>query len=303
MISVVLDIVWAVVSVSTGFLRNAPDYESGLETQLLMGSVVQIDSTDRYWCHVHAMEPEYSGWINEMQLSRLQPGYLDAYIASPKYICTEDVTRVWESPSTESARLTEVVLGDIVRCGAETKGRFAQVLLPDGRTGWMLRSCIEDFTQWSRKTKASAEGVEAVARKMLGTPYMWGGTSVKGADCSGLTRMAFFMNGILLPRNASQQARMGKQLPLKMESWRKGDLLFFGTEPAPGRKASVSHVAIYLGDGKIIHSSQIVRINSLIPGAPDYHERYLISARRILGAGKAGSPVVQVKDCEWYFPQ
>lgn len=301
--NIVLDIVWAVVSVSTGFLRQSPDYESGLDSQLLMGTLVQIDDTSGYWRHVHAMEPGYSGWINDLQLSVIQSDDVRGYIAAPKYICIEDVTRVWEEPSELSARLAEVVMGNIVRRTGETRGRFAQVILPDGRKGWMLRTCVSDFSRWAQSRNPSPEGVEAVARRMLGVPYMWGGASVKGVDCSGLTRTSYLMNGLLLPRDANQQVKIGEALPLEMGSWRKGDLLFFGTEPKPGRQARITHVAMYIGDGKIIHSSQVVRINSLIPGEPDYYEKYLIAARRMLGVREQDGGPVDIKHCEWYFPQ
>lgn len=301
--NIVLDIVWAVVSVSAGFLRNAPDYESGLDSQLLMGTLVRIDDRSNYWCHVHAVEPEYSGWINELQLSVIPADGVGEYIAAPKYICIEDVTRVWEEPSEHSTRLAEVVLGNIVRRTGETQGRFAQVILPDGRKGWMLRHCVSNFSGWAQSRNPSPEGVEAVARRMLGTPYLWGGASVKGVDCSGFTRTSFLMNGLLLPRDAGAQVKIGKALPLEMESWSKGDLLFFGTEPKDGRPARITHVAIYLGDGKIIHSSQLVRINSLIPGEPDYYERYPIAARRVLGISARDGGPVEIRNCEWYFPQ
>ena len=303
MMNMLLEIVWAVVSVSAGFLYSAPDYESGLDSQLLMGSVVQVDGADRYWRHVHAMEPEYSGWINELQLTIISEEELKKYLSAPKYICIEDITRVWEEPSEGSGRLSEVVMGNIVRRGGETRGRFAEVVLPDGRKGWMLRNCICDFGRWADSRIPSADGVEAVARRMLGAPYMWGGASVKGVDCSGLTRTAYYMNGLLLPRDSGKQVCIGEELPLDMDSWRKGDLLFFGNEPKNGKAAKITHVAMYLGDGKIIHSSQVVRINSLVPGAPDYYEKYLVAARRILGTeGKDYGPV-RVRDCSWYFPQ
>lgn len=303
MMNIILDIVWAVVSVSAGFLYKAPDYESALDSQLLMGTLVQIDGTSNYWCHVNAVEPEYSGWVNELQLSRIPSDSVEAYICAPKYICTEEITRVWEEPSVQSGRIAEVVLGDILRRTGEAQGRFVQVLLPDGRKGWMLRSSVTDFTRWAETVQPSAEGLESVARTLLGVPYMWGGASAKGVDCSGLTRTAYFMNGILLPRDAGQQVKIGEPLPLDMECWEKGDLLFFGISPKNGNPARITHVAMYLGDGKIIHSSQVVRINSLVPGEPDYYEKNLVAVRRMLGTQDRDGGPVSVKFSKWYFPQ
>ena len=81
------------------------------------------------------------------------------------------------------------------------------------------------------------------------------------------------MNGIQLPRDASQQVLCGIEVPVG--EMIPGDLVFFGN-------SSVAHVAIYIGDGRIILASQLVRINSLDPGAPDYYGRNILHVRRIL---------------------
>lgn len=297
----ILEIIWAVVNVSTGFVRNAPDYESGLETQLMMGTVVQIDSTQSYWRHVHALEPEYTGWINDLQLAPIDDP--EAYIARPKYICTAEITRVYAAPADTAARLCEVVMGNILTRGRDLRRGWSEVLLPDGRSGWMKSGDIEDFSRWAATRVRTADSIEALSRRFLGVPYQWGGTSIKGEDCSGFVRTVYLMHGILLPRNASQQVRLGDELPLDMKQWRKGDLLFFGTPATSKRPMRVTHVAMYLGEGRIIHSSQLVRINSLVEGEPDFYDRKPVAARRMLGReGTPGGPAL-IQDSRWYFKQ
>lgn len=105
-------------------------------------------------------------------------------------------------------------------------------------------------------------------------------------DCSGFTKLVFFLNGIELNRNASQQALQGRDVPLDadLSYLRKGDLLFFGGDRR-GRSERVSHVAIYLGGKSFIQSSEMVRISSLDPQSPIRDElriRTLLHARRIL---------------------
>ena len=103
------------------------------------------------------------------------------------------------------------------------------------------------------------------------------------------------MNGILLPRDASQQVQCGVEVPF--EQMQKGDLVFFGD-------TSVGHVAICIGDHKIIHASQLVRINSLIPGEPDYYGRNILHIRRIIGHIGEGSGQFKpmwMKDSHDYF--
>jgi cell wall-associated NlpC family hydrolase len=186
-------------------------------------------------------------------------------------------------------------------------------MLPSGKTGWVqsgsiakhngFRSIAKGEGNSDSVSEQETEQIIAQAVRLAGVPYLWGGMSAKGVDCSGLVRISFLMNGILLPRNASQQIHCGERVRMainkefwndrgnmsafrtemlaRTENLQRGDLVFFGT-PAmeEGQRDRVTHVGIYLGNGKIIHSSHLVRINSLIPGETDYYE----NAHRLLGA-------------------
>ena len=125
------------------------------------------------------------------------------------------------------------------------------------------------------------EEIIATAFRLKGSPYLWGGMTPKGVDCSGLVRWSCLMNGILLPRNASQMVFCGDEVAL--DSLQRGDLVFFGTPATSEKPQRVTHVGIYIGNNHIIHSSHLVRVNSLIPGESDYYENAhrLIEARRL----------------------
>ena len=125
------------------------------------------------------------------------------------------------------------------------------------------------------------EEIIATAMKLKGVPYLWGGMTPKGVDCSGLVRWSYLMNGILLPRNASQMVHCGD--PVSLDALQRGDLVFFGTPAKDGKPQRVTHVGIYLGDNHIIHSSHLVRVNSLNSEDDDYYENAhrLIAARRL----------------------
>jgi gamma-D-glutamyl-L-lysine dipeptidyl-peptidase len=141
---------------------------------------------------------------------------------------------------------------------------------------------------------------------MMGAPYLWGGTSMKGVDCSGFVKTAYYLQGVILPRDASQQARVGEVVDIMqadtvsmekaLSNLRRGDLLFFSPLKDGKPTGRVTHVAMYMGDGKFIHSSGLVRINSMKKGDPDYADwesRALVGARRIAGV-KGDSGIVSL---------
>ena len=126
---------------------------------------------------------------------------------------------------------------------------------------------------------------------------MWGGTSIKAVDCSGFTKSTYFLNGLVLARDASQQCHTGDNVDITkyvndstytveaLANLKKGDLIFFGSKATPEKKERVTHVGIYIENGILIHSAGKVRINSLIPTDDNYYSgsKRLIRACRIIG--------------------
>jgi uncharacterized protein YgiM (DUF1202 family) len=291
---------WAVVNSSSCFLRLKPDYESGNESQALMGTVLRVKGAERYWRQVDA--PDYRDvWTTEHNIALMDEAGKDAWIAAPKFICTAEYTHLFTEPSLTADRVCDFTLGDLVRKGAETRRGWVQVYLPSGRACWARAYDVQDLDEWTRTRVATSEQLVATARRFLGTPYMWGGASVKHFDCSGFTQFVYRQCGIVLPRNAREQIHTGEEIPYDFEQMQPGDLLFYGT-PATARKPMVvAHVAMYYGDKKIIHSSQIVRISSLTPDGEDYYERELLGVRRILGHVDDGSGIRSVAAHPWYY--
>lgn len=291
-------------------MRTSPDYEAALETQALMGTPVEILDSKGYWLKIKSPEP-YIAWSTDMGIVRVDSTQMRNYIASPKYICTSLWTEVYEAPDAGAQRISDLVAGDLLMAGKTLKHKtFLEVVLPDGRIGYARRQDVAKFSTWAESRKATPENVVATAKRFLGTPYMWGGTSSKGLDCSGLTRTAYFLNGVLLSRNASEQIYEGEPVPLegfipgKSEGQlRPGDLMFFGRKASGDRKESVTHVAIYIGGGRIIHSSHEVRINSLNPSEKDYYTGTprLLRVRRM--CDEKGNPYTSTKiiDSPYYF--
>lgn len=296
----------AVTALSENMMRAMPDYESALETQSLMGTIVEIVAEQGYWRQVNTPEP-YTAWCTNLGLVEMSPDQINEYKAAPKYICTAMHSGVYATPALTGRRLSDLSMGDLLRvvhtdkAKISKKGKSVEVMLPDGRTGWTPASDVAPFAQRAGKQKLTADNIVNTALQFEGTPYLWGGASSKGLDCSGLVRLTFFMNGHLLPRNASQQVLNGREIIMecdhsvapdsdalyqemqkRIRNLQPGDLVFFGSPETFWAKEKITHVGIYIGGGKIIHASHKVRINSLIPGQKDYYENShrLLKARR-----------------------
>lgn len=279
----------AVIEFSTSYLRLQPDYESPLETQELMGTVVEIVGESGYWREIISPQP-YKAWCTDQGLVEMSTEELKAYEAAPKVIFNDLYGHIYIRPSDKAETLCDLVGGNILRFVGK-KGKWTQVMLPSGKTGYVqskflkkhegFRSIAMGEGSAESISPETTEAIIAQAEKLLGVPYLWGGMSAKGVDCSGLVRISHIMNGILLPRNASQQIKCGERVPL--DQLHRGDLVYFGTPATDDKPMRVTHVGIYLGNNKIIHSSHRVRINSLIPGDPDYYENAhrLIAATRL----------------------
>lgn len=293
-----------VVNVSAAYLHSRPDFEASLETQEMMGEVVEILERDGRWLKVHCNQP-YDAWLSSHWIVEMDDERLNDWLDAPKYIVTAMHGSVFSSPDAGAEVICDLVAGDVLRKTVKA-GRslcrrgWTGVILPDGRQGWVCGTDVEDKALWEKKCRnLSADGKIAAALewagKMKGIPYLWGGMSTKAFDCSGLTRFAYLMAGTRLPRNASQQIKCGRRIPVALlpdgsfglSELKAGDLVFFGRFTDEGGSPSdtqcrpkVTHVALYLGDGLIIHSSHIVRVNSLIRDRADFYE----SAHMLVGA-------------------
>jgi len=276
---------YAVTDLSVCYLRQSPDYESPLETQELMGVVVEVLAKEGYWVQVNDPQP-YVAWVTDHAIVEMTAAEIEEYKAAPKYIVTDMFGKIYSQPTTASQPVSDLVMGDLVRKvlvnGKPVRSRnFLKVMTPSGKTGYVLRSALRDQAEFDASRTRDAASVVALARRFVGTPYMWGGMSPKGFDCSGLMRISYLMNGIVLPRNASQQVKCGVEAPL--DSLLPGDLLFFGRKNPDGSDR-VTHVGMYIGNNHFIHSSHLVRINSMRPEDPDCYENIsrLLCARRII---------------------
>ena len=280
---------WAIVKLSIATLRCEPKHSGEIATQALMGMPLRVIEVGD-WCRVQCPD-NYIAYVPESSLKFVTQQELNAWKSTERYIVTIYDDQLVTEPKGEET-VSDLVLGDILQA-VKRKGKWIQLATPDGRIGWVRTTSVEKFDKWAQQS-IDLKKIEKTARRMMGSSYLWGGTSTKVTDCSGLAKVSYFSNGIILQRDASQQALTG----LKIADWHDAqlcDLLFFGNS----KTGRVTHVGLYLRDGKYIHCSGQVKINDLNPDAPDYLYSPL-SISRINGmVGTKG--IVYVRDHDWYF--
>ena len=178
------------------------------------------------------------------------------------------------------------MIGSLVR-RLDEQAAWIHVELPDGRQGYLRAEEAADYDRWKASRQPTPDNIEQAAQIFMGVPYLWGGTSSKGFDCSGFAKTVLRMNGIELARDTDQQAQEGSAVPIDepLSQFRKGDLLFFGSRATADRSERISHVGIFVGNGEFLHASGLVRRNSLLPASPIYSENLrqrLLRVRRVL---------------------
>lgn len=287
------DSTFGIVTVSVGNMRSKPGHPEELGTQVLMGMVVRILKERRGWCYVQSHD-NYLGWLEEGSMKVTNEKGVQDWLRAPKAITTGYFGIVRQRPDVKSLPVSDVVTGVLLARGKKTGG-WQAVSLPNGQTGFIESSVVEEYDAWKRSRKLNGENVETAAKLFVGVPYLWGGTSAKGFDCSGYTKTVFRMNGLELNRDANQQALMGEEVPIGSDfsGLKKGDLLFFGRKESQERPERIWHVGIYLGEKEFIHCAGRVRINSFDETAPHYDPDRLntfVRARRVIGI----SPIPEV---------
>lgn len=270
---------WALVKTAVTSLRTEPRHAAEMSTQAIMGTPIRLLEKSGDWWKVQ-LPDEYTGYVPANTITTLTQSEFDKWRLSDRRIVD-----TLESQLTGNGR----PVSDLMMSNILTADSLGNLFTPDGRSGQSPHT-----SQFTGQAVFDADKIIRTALSMLGRVYLWGGTSPKMTDCSGLVKVCFLSCGIILRRDASQQAQTGK-LIADISQARKGDLLFFGT-----KSGRVNHVGIYLGDNKYVHCSGQVKINSLDTKSPDFIPNRLLSIRRI--DGMIGSDGIwSIGEHPWYF--
>lgn len=284
------------VTVCCASLRGGPRHAAEMMTQAIMGTPLLVLERDKAWLLVQTPD-HYISWVPANSVTLQDETGWKAWRKSDRYVYTDYQGFVYDAPDRNAGIVSDIVAGAILQADGKARKGFVPVRFPDGRKGFLKSDECCDLARWAARP-LDMEVVVRTARQMMGSTYLWGGTSVKGADCSGFVKTAYFCSGVILSRDASQQALTGDIIPTdQWQSCQTGDLLFFGDE-----RGRVDHVALYLNGGEYIHCSGQVKLNNLDPAAPDYRESNFVSISRM--KTQIGTPgITAVKAHPWYFDQ
>jgi gamma-D-glutamyl-L-lysine dipeptidyl-peptidase len=220
--------------------RKEPSDRSEMVTQLLFGEQFKILEVQGSWCRIITSYDNYECWIDKKQFLPIQQHTFDILNTTDIYCANELIQVVTDNTSKQ---LFPVTIGsslpnfDNGECAVENHSYLYDGAFITGRLPF---------------TKA---GIVEIGMLYLNAPYLWGGKTPFGIDCSGFTQMVYKINGIKLPRDAYQQAENGETLSF-VEEAEAGDLAFFDNE-----EGRIVHVGIVMDNHKIIHASGKVRID------------------------------------------
>jgi len=286
---------WAIATISVANIRSGPDHATELVSQVLLGTPVKVLEVTDGWCHIQTPD-QYIGWVDEKGIALKTDAEMTIWKHSKRFVYNKIVGYAVSSYKKGAQHVSDLVLGDLFET-VSVKRKYLHINFPDGRSAFVKKEDCLAYEDWIDQ-KPDVAAVLSIAKQMLGDPYIWGGTSSKAVDCSGFVKVAWLSQGVILARDASQQARYGERIDFsKLDNLKKGDLLFFGRT-----SDRITHVGMYLGKGLYIHASGLVRISSIDPNDPLYNlteRKSLVVATRILNSMNTEG-IVSVKEHPWY---
>lgn len=260
-------------------MYSGPSDKTDVVSQAIYGSDVNLVVARGEWSRIQTSD-HYKGWVPSRQIRILLTG--NGYAKSGPAVQVESLyANIYNEPDiTKHKPVVTVPFETRLELVADAKAKDAkpapegwlQVHLPDLRNAWVQAG---DVTS-DPKPLSIPESID-LAKRFLGIPYLWGGSSSFGFDCSGFTQMLLRVRGINMPRDADQQAAWNGVTPVERKHLQPGDLLFFGSSPK-----QITHTGMYIGDGQFIHDTTndhpVVQISRL---DDEPWTKLLVACRRV----------------------
>lgn len=260
------------IDVSVANLRGEPMHSAEMVTQAILGTPVRVFKEYDGFYLIQTPD-KYIAWVDEDAIKTISKDEYDTWFKAEKIIYSKEYGFSYSKANEKSERVSDLVIGNIlVKIGEE--GEFTKVKYPDGREAFVFKSESKNYQKWLSEAFPTRENIIETAKLFIGNPYLWGGTSAKGLDCSGFTKTVYFLNGVLLTRDASQQVKNGIKINTEnnFDEIKKGDLLFFGVKSKDGLKTRITHVGIYIDNLEFIHEAGKVKYNSFDKNADNFSE-------------------------------
>lgn len=244
------------IAVGLADIRGEPDAASELVTQALLGaSAIPLESTESGWTRVRLVD--YEGWVRADQLAAPTRGAERVAVVTathaPLYVS-------WRGAASVDEVFASSLL-PIAATGQRAESGRMRVALPGGRAAWVAAADVEERPASGPFPPRGPQAAVALAQRLLGTPYLWGGVTQRGIDCSALAQLACRIGGVVIPRDANQQYDALRFI-VDRASVRQGDLVYFASHGA------ITHVGIALDNLTLLHASgagQRVMVSSLDP--------------------------------------
>lgn len=256
-------------------MYSKADLNSDVVSQAIYGTRVEVLEATPGWVKVRTPD-DYTGWMPEASFLPAR-GEHALYATQGKVAEVSSLfANLYREPDvTQHEPVLTVPFEARLEVTAEPRGnggRWIRVGLVEGGLAWVQRGDV-----MLEPVKLSLAEMVAFSRRFLGLPYLWGGTSTFGYDCSGFAQMLYRRMGIIMPRDAGPQAEWNHLVAVPKDALRPGDLLYFG-----GSERDITHTGLYIGGGEFInatvHEHPVVRIDKL---AEPVWDKLFVAARRL----------------------
>lgn len=273
-----------IVVVPVENMYSAASDQSDVVSQAIYGSNVTLLTARGEWSRIQTADG-YKGWVPSRHLRLIQNGA--GYATSGEVVQVESLfASIYREPDiTRHKPVITVPFETRLQVMADENERETKTAAgKSNHDGWLQVRLADKSSAWIQSGDVAAdpkplsipESIE-LAKRFLGIPYLWGGTSSFGYDCSGFTQMLIRSRGLIMPRDADKQAAWTGLIPVDRKDLQPGDLLFFGASAK-----SITHTGMYIGDGQFIHDTTtghpVVQISRL---DDQPWTRLLVASRRV----------------------